>query len=154
MKNFFLKLFLFTLLIFTINLCWIHFMPVEKHIPYVWFMLGFFVIITAMFHFFAMQASKGKPQVFIRYYMGSTTLRLLLYVLLILAYRFYDKPSLIPFALGFMVHYFIFTALEVPILLKDLRRSWKKSWLRPIFSYRIIVTKCLKKIILLIKRNV
>ena len=121
MKKFLIKLVSFCVVIAAINFCWIRFMPLEKHIPHVWFMLGFFASITAMFHFFALQASKGKPQVFIRYYMGSTALRLLLYVMLILAYRFYDKPTLIPFALGFMIHYFVFTAFEVPVLLKELR---------------------------------
>jgi hypothetical protein len=98
-------------------------MPLEKHIPHVWMILGFFSITTAIFHFFAMQATKGKPQSFIRYYMGSTALRFFMYIMIIVAYRFYDKPALIPFAIGFMGHYFLFTVFEVPVLLGELKKS-------------------------------
>jgi hypothetical protein len=89
----------------------------------VWGMIGFFIAMTALFHFFAINASKGKPQGFIRYYMGSTAIRFLLYIMIIIAYRFHDKSTLIPFAIGFMAHYFLFTMFEVPLLLKELNKS-------------------------------
>ncbi len=123
MKNFFIKLFVYSIVIALIDFCWIYFMPIEKHIPHVWFMLGFFIATTALFHFFSLQQSKGKPQGFIRYYMGSTALRLFIYIMVIGAYGFYDKNAVIPFAIGFMVHYFFFTFFEVPLLLKELKKS-------------------------------
>ena len=123
MKNFLLKLLLFSLVAAILDLCWMHFAPVEKHIPFVWPMLGFFTVLTIAFHNLSVNASKGKPQAFIRFYMGSTGLRLFLYMMIIIAYRFYDKPTLIPFAIGFMAHYFLFTAFEVPVLLKELKKS-------------------------------
>ena len=123
MKKFLFKLFLFTTVVSAIDFCWIRFSPVEKHIPHVWLMVGFFILTTAVFHFLSLNASKGKPQAFIRFYMGSTALRLMLYMMIIVAYRFYDKPTLIPFAIGFMAHYFLFTAFEVPLLLKELRKD-------------------------------
>ena len=122
MKRFLIKLFAFTVLIAAINFCWIRLAPLENHIPHIWFMLAFFASATAVFHYFSLRASKGKPQAFIRYYMGSTALRLFFYVMIIMAYRFYDKSTLIPFALGFMVHYFLFTVFEVPVLLKELKK--------------------------------
>jgi len=123
MKNFFIKLFVYSIVIALIDFCWIYFMPIEKHIPHVWLMLGFFIATTALFHFFSLQQSKGKPQGFIRFYMGSTALRFFLYIMIIVAYRFYEKPTLIPFAIGFMGHYFLFTVFEVPVLLKELKKS-------------------------------
>lgn len=123
MKNFLLKLFLFTILISVIDFCWIRFMPIEKHIPHVWMMILFFTAMTALFHFLAINQSKGKPQGFIRFYMSSTAIRFFLYIIVIVAYRFYDKPALLPFAIGFMAHYFLFTAFEVPVLLKELKKS-------------------------------
>jgi len=123
MKSFLIKLFAFTIFISIIDFCWIRFMPVEKHIPHIWTMIAFFVLMTSCFHFLAVNQSKGKPQGFIRFYMGSTAFRLFLYIMVILAYRFYDKPTLIPFAIGFMAHYFLFTIFEVPVLLKELKKS-------------------------------
>jgi hypothetical protein len=123
MKNFFIKLFLFSLFISLLDYCWIRFAPVEKHIPHIWLMIGFFTIVTTIFHILSLNESKGKPQAFIRFYMGSTLIRLMLYMLIIVAYRFYDKPTLTLFALGFMAHYFLFTVFEVPLLLKELKNS-------------------------------
>lgn len=123
MKDFSIKLLLFCVLIAAVNFGWIHFMPVEKHVPHVWLMIAFFTFVTALFHFLSIHASKGKPQGFIRFYMGSTGLRLMLYIMIIVAYRFYDKPTLTPFAIGFMAHYFLFTVFEVPLLLKALRNQ-------------------------------
>jgi len=123
MKIFLIKLFLFTLLVSAINFCWIRFMPIEKHIPHVWLMILFFIVMTALFHFLSIQVSKGKPQGFIRFYMGSTALRFFLYIIVIVAYGFYDKPMLIPFAIGFMAHYFLFTIFEVSVLLKELNKQ-------------------------------
>jgi hypothetical protein len=55
--------------------------------------------------------------------MGSTGLRLLLYIMVIVAYRFYDKSTVVPFAVGFMVHYFLYTIFEVPVLLKEIKKA-------------------------------
>jgi len=123
MKKFLIQLLLFSLLISTIDLCWILFMPIEKHIPHIWLMIVFFTTMTALFHFFTINASKGNPQGFVRYYMGSTAVRFFLYIMVILVYRFYDKSTLIPFAIGFMAHYFIFSFFEVPVLLQELKKG-------------------------------
>lgn len=98
-------------------------MPVENHIPHVWFLLLFFFTMTLLFHFLAVRASQGKPQGFVRFYMGSTALRIFLYIMVIVAYRFYDKPAVLSFTIGFMIHYFVFTLFEVTVLLKELKKS-------------------------------
>ena len=123
MKKFLIKLPIFSIVIALIDFCWIRFMPTEKHIPHVWMMLGFFFVMTALFHFLSIQASKGKPQGFIRFYMVSTALRLFLYIIVIVLYRFYDKPTLVPFAIGFMAHYFLFAIFEVLVLLKEPKKT-------------------------------
>ena len=123
MKNFILKLFGFSLVIAALDYCWICFAPPENHIPKAGFIVAFFAVITFVFHWLALNAAKDKPQAFVRYYMGSTALRILLYAAIIVAYRFYDKTTLLPFAIGFLVHYFAFSVFEVPTLLKELRKS-------------------------------
>jgi hypothetical protein len=98
-------------------------MPIEKHIPLVWWILVFFIAMTALFHFLSIHTSKGKPKNFVLYYTGASALRLVLYTMLIIIYRFYDKDTLIPFATGFLVHYFLFTVFEVPVLLTELKAT-------------------------------
>jgi hypothetical protein len=120
MKNFLIKLSLFALLIGMLDYCWIYFTPVEKHIPHVWIIIIFFILATATFHFLSVNASKGKPQGFIHFHMSSTAIRLMVYLFIIIAYRFFDKSTTIPFALGFMIHYFFFTFFDVFFLIKHL----------------------------------
>ena len=122
MKNFLIRLLMFSALIAAVDLIYIHFTPVQKHAPHTWMLVCFFAVLTALFHFLSLHSAQGKPQGFIRFYMGSTALRLFLYVLIILAYGFYDKPSIFRFAIGFMVHYFAFTLFEIPLLLKALNK--------------------------------
>jgi hypothetical protein len=123
MKRFFIKLFLFTLAVAAVDFAWICFAPVQNHVPHVWAILFFFVTVTALFHYFSVRASKEKLQAFVRYYIGTTALRMLLYVMVIIAYRFYDKLTLIPFAIGFMGHYFLYTLFEVHVLLREIKRN-------------------------------
>ena len=121
MRSFVLKLLAFSIFIAAADYCWNRFVSQEYFVPHIWFIFSFFVGTTMLFHVVTMNVAKGKPQNFIRYYMGSTALRMALFVAVILVYRFMDKPTLIPFALGFLVHYFLFTIFEVIVLLQQLR---------------------------------
>lgn len=122
MKPFFTKLSIYSILIAAMDYCWNNFMPPEDFIPKIWFILGFFIAITIVFHILITNAANGRPQNFIRFYMGSTALRMAICLIVIVVYRFADKPTVIPFALGFMVHYMLFTIFEVTSLLKLLRK--------------------------------
>ena len=122
MKLFFIKLFLFSLIIVIMDYCWNVFMPIEVAVPRIWLIFGFFVVLTIGFHILITNAAKGKPQNFIRFYMGSTALRMMICLIVIVAYRFADKPTVIPFAIGFLGHYILFTIFEVSSLLKTLKK--------------------------------
>lgn len=98
-------------------------MPLEHHIPHVWMIVAFFALLTLVFHWITMNAARRKPQYFIRYYMGSTAIRMFLLILIIVIYRFQLKDTIKPFALGFMAHYFLFTVFEVSALLKQLKNQ-------------------------------
>ncbi len=122
MKQFIIKLALFSILIFIADYSWNAFMPEGYFIPKIWFIFGFFVCIIMVFHFFMVRAATGEPQKFIRFYMGSTALRMALCIIVIIVYRFIDKPTVIPFSLAFIVHYFLFTIFEVTSVLRHLRK--------------------------------
>jgi hypothetical protein len=122
MKQFLIKLLIFSLLISIIDFSWGTFLGYKFPIPQLWFIFIFFVVTTAVFHIITINASKGKPQGFVRAYMGITLLKMGLCVGVIIAYRFIDKPTIIPFALAFLAHYFLFTIFEVPSLLKELKK--------------------------------
>lgn len=123
MKSFLIKLFVFSALLACLEYAWHTYAPAGKHMPYPWITLAFFILITALFHYLAIRTSKGKPQSFIRFYMASTALRMVLYMIIILAFRYIAPPVFVPFAIGFMVHYFAFTVFETPLLLNELKKA-------------------------------
>lgn len=119
MRPFLINLCIFSVLVGAADFSYQYFVGT---MPGTWLILAFFITTTTAFHMITMNAAKGKPQQFIRYYMGSTALRLLIYILVIVAYRFKaGKEATIPFAIVFMVHYILFTIFEVIMLLRFLK---------------------------------
>ncbi len=94
----------------------------EYFVQNAWIIPLFFTTITLVFHLLTMRSAKGDPQRFIRFYMGSTAIRMLLCIVVIVIYRFADKEGVLPFALAFMAQYIFFTIFEVSLLLKELRK--------------------------------
>ncbi len=120
MKTFLLKLFLFSAALGIIDFAWNKLVP-QNPIPHPEAIIAIFFIITALFHFIITKNKEARPQVIVRYYMSGTVIRLFLYIIILLLYRLIDKPTLVPFAIAFVLHYFLFTAFEVVALMKQFR---------------------------------
>jgi len=88
-----------------------------------WSLLFYFVFITLIFHIGLVKTSKGRPQVFIRYYMASTTFKLLLHMGIIIIYALFNKEDAIRFIISFLIYYLIFTAFEVAVAWKQFRKN-------------------------------
>ena len=84
-----------------------------------WCLVAYFFIVTLAFHFGIVKSSKGKPQVFVRYFMGATVFKLLLHMCVIVFYSFSNKQMAVPFIMSFMVFYALYTALEVYFTFKQ-----------------------------------
>ena len=122
MNTFFSRLILFSLIVGVADFAWNNFLP-DKTIPEVVFILTFFIASTYIFHQLSLSYSKKKPQAFIRFYMASTMIRMVLYVCIIAIYRLIDKSSVVSFTIGFFAHYIVFTIFEIPMLLKQLKST-------------------------------
>ncbi len=120
MKPFLLKLILFSLSIGIVDFCWNKFVT-QNLIPHPEAIIGIFFLVTVFFHSQMMKNKDARPAVLVRYYMSGTVIRLFLYIIILLLYRFIDKPSLIPFAVAFIIHYFAFTVFEVVALTRQFR---------------------------------
>lgn len=116
------KIILFSFLLFLISFLWNHFLPENLHLVYVIYILIYFAVSTFFVHLLLIQADKKSPQKFIRTYMGSTAIRLLLNLLAIFIYIMIDRnrSTEITFALSFLFFYFSFQVFEVSSLLKEL----------------------------------
>lgn len=75
--------------------------------------IGLFVAtVTAVLHL-GLLRRVDDTKAFIRYYMGATALKLLLYLLAVVVFAVTNKPMAVPFAFGFLYFYLVFTGFEV-----------------------------------------
>ncbi len=86
-------------------------------------LLSYFTIVSFAFHYGLVKSSIGRPQVFIRYFMAATTIKLFLHLGVIVFYAFSNKEKAYIFILTFMIFYFVFTAFEVYFSFKARRIS-------------------------------
>lgn len=116
------KLIFFSLLLLIITILWNYFLPENLHAVYAIYILIYFFISTLFVHRLLLKANKKSPQNFIRTYMGSTGIRLLLNLFIIFVYILIDhnRATKIAFALTFFFFYFSFQIFEVSSLMKEL----------------------------------
>jgi len=122
MKAFFLKLILLSIILCIADWCW-NFTVSAKPVPHPYLIVAFFTAVTLLFHSIMLKNAGARPQLIVRHYMTGTVLRLFLFLLILIGYRFVDKLTLIPFAVAFLLHYFAFTIFEVFQLTKQFRNQ-------------------------------
>jgi hypothetical protein len=86
--------------------------PVELR-PTTWLILGYFTLVTVLFHQGIISATRARPEVFVRFYMASTVFKLLLHLIVIISYAILNHDNARFFIIIFMIMYFIFTIFEV-----------------------------------------
>jgi len=113
MKHFIIKLTGITLAVAAISaFVFLYYLP-EYYLPIFPFLLVFFYVFTAFVHRYLLKVSKNSPRQFIQSTMVLTVVRLILYSIIAIIYILVDKENAIPFAIGLMILYLIFTFFEV-----------------------------------------
>ena len=96
-------------------------LPAGKINAVSWWVLIYFILLTIIFHAGLLKSSQGKPQVFIRYYMGATTFKLIIHVMAILLYSLFNRNDAVRFIITFLIFYILFTAFETVYAVKKFR---------------------------------
>lgn len=91
------------------------------------FIVGFFFAITLLVHRFLVKKSGGHQGKFINAFMLSTTIKLLLYLTIILIYVLLNREDAIGFIFTFFSYYLIFTFFEIYSILGFLRKLQKQQ---------------------------
>jgi hypothetical protein len=86
-----------------------------------WMVFGYFSIITLFFHLGVEQTTKSRPQVFIRYFMAATTIKLLMHLGIIVIFSILNRIIATQFILTFLAMYFLFTIFEVVFVWKRVK---------------------------------
>ena len=123
MKRFLLQLCLLSIITGIGIWVWNTYSPEQKQLNDLWLILIFFMALTAIIHFFLIRSGENKPTQFIRNFMGATALKLFIYLLIMVAYRFLKPSGAVVFLVAFLIHYLIFTVFEVFSILNYFKKK-------------------------------
>ena len=87
-----------------------------------WVVYIYFSILTLLFHYGIVRTTQSRPQVFVRYYMGTTALKLLLHLGIIIIYAFFHRGTAVHFIITFMIMYLLFTVFEVMAVWRNIKK--------------------------------
>jgi len=100
----------------------------EKFISISWpFITAFFFAITRLVHQFLLKKSGGQQSKFINAFLLTTTVKLLLFLTMIVVYVLIFRADAIGFILTFFINYLIYTVFEIVSILKYLKLSDKSN---------------------------
>ncbi|MBN2482008.1 MAG: hypothetical protein JXB19_09730 [Bacteroidales bacterium] len=88
-----------------------------------------FMIVNAAFFIFFFHSMKKTNTQFIRNFMGASGIKTIFYFFLVLAYILTTPQHAIPFSVTLLVLYIIYTAYDLYVTLKLLRRKKEKNTL-------------------------
>lgn len=122
------KLFLRKIIVFTIIIAIAQYigstlLPI-KFVSNSWpFLLLFFLAFNIIMHRYLLISTEGKPKKFIFSFLLFTTIKILLYLGVILVYVLLNQPDAVAFIAVFFVNYFLYTIFEISAVLKILNRA-------------------------------
>lgn len=94
--------------------------------PYAWYILAFFVFITAVTFYIIKLGLTEDESNFQLYYFGSMGFRVILSLGIVFVYVYLFKERELQFVLNFFVLYFMYTGFEIYSILTNLRPHLKK----------------------------
>jgi hypothetical protein len=122
MKNFNIKLLVFTVVCSVLLFCWNQFTPPVFHHSISWVILIFYAVSALLVHVYLIRSASGDPKAFVGKFMGVTGLKLLVYLLFLIILLLTNRDHARVIALYFLVMYLLFTVFEVSSLYKQLRK--------------------------------
>ena len=94
---------------------------------YVWYILAFFVLVTAGTFYITRLGISYDQDNFQLYYFGSMGFRMMLSIGVVFIYVYLFSENELQFVLNFFALYFLFTGFEIYSLLANLRPNLKKQ---------------------------
>ena len=85
--------------------------------------IALFLIVTLIFHILLVNSSKKRVNKFVQRFLTFTSAKLLLYLIIIVAYIFLNKENAVPFLVIFLILYMIYTFFEIFSILKYIKSN-------------------------------
>jgi len=125
------KKFLNKIIVFTIIVAAIQF-AVSRQLPAIYVsnswpvIVFFFAAFTTIMHHYLLKSTLDNPKRFIFSFMMFTTIKILLYLAVILIYVLLNRLDAVAFIFAFFTNYFLFTIFEISSVLKYLKQNQSK----------------------------
>ena len=121
----FLKhLLIFSLILGAIAAIGVCFLPKIYCSPTLPFLFFFFMSTTLISYYFLIKSMQKKYIKFVNTFLLTTTLKLFLYVAVMIAYALLNRKDAIPFMISFFILYLCYTVFEVLILIRKTRNPF------------------------------
>ncbi len=91
------------------------------------FIILFFLSFTVLLHRQLLKSTEGNPKKFVFAFLLMTTIKILLYLAVILVYVMLNREDALGFIVVFFFNYFLFTAFELSAVMKLLNQASKKE---------------------------
>lgn len=88
-----------------------------------WIIFGFFAIVFFSLHLFLVNAENKRPGVFVKRFMGISTIRLFAMLVIIVLYAMSHKQLATLFIWHFLAFYFVFSGFEIATLYNHFKKK-------------------------------
>lgn len=122
MKRFLKRLTLFAIIIAGLAVIFKLVSPGDIVTPLLFPMIGFFYVLSLIIHLLLVNASKKKFKHFNNQYMISIVVKLLLFMVILIAYVLTNPGDAVNFLVAFLILYVLFTGFEVISIVKATRK--------------------------------
>jgi hypothetical protein len=121
-RQFIVKILILTLLIYAITTILFYTVFKMWYFAAYPYLLLLIATITTIGHLLVIKASGQNTRRFTTAYMASVTLKLIVYLSVLLVYLLIDRSNMIPFVCTFLVIYILFTIFEVTQVLAFIKK--------------------------------
>ncbi len=126
LRKFLKKLLILASIVGIIIIAVLYALPPEKITPALPYLLIFHVAATLISFMYIQKKTTAAPGKFINVYMASTTVKLLLYIAILMVYALNNLHDAVNFIVSFFILYLIFTVYEVIELVNHNKRLTRK----------------------------
>lgn len=118
LKNFTLSLIVFSVIIATLFYFIEPYFTGKSSFPQFWIIQAIMILVTMLFHLGLQRSVKAGGQASIRYFMGATSVKLLVFMMIMIIFGLLNKDKAFGFILHFFIFYLFYTVYEVAIAYK------------------------------------
>lgn len=122
-SKFWIRLFFFSLTVGVLFYTVTPLLPERIRFSSFWAIQLIMIAITIVFHLGLMRAGRSGDQAFVRFFMGATGLKMLVFMVLLIGYSMLNKATAVPFIVNFFLFYLLYTVFEVSLVYKKFSSS-------------------------------